>query len=58
MRSPGRRASGAREWQLTYWDALIIAAAETAGCDIVLSEDLAHGQVHGSVRVEDPFREG
>ena len=49
--------ANAREWQLSYWDALIIAAAETAGCDIVLSEDVAHGRVYGSVRVEDPFRE-
>jgi predicted nucleic acid-binding protein len=44
-----------REWQLSYWDALIIAAAEASGCDLVLSEDLNHGQVYGSVRVENPF---
>jgi predicted nucleic acid-binding protein len=44
-----------REWQLSYWDALIVAAAETSGCDVVLSEDLAHGRVYGSVRVECPF---
>lgn len=44
-----------REWQLSYWDALIVAAAEASGCDLVLSEDLNHGQVYGSVRVENPF---
>jgi predicted nucleic acid-binding protein len=49
--------AGARAWQLSYWDALIIAAAESAACDIVLSEDLTHGRVHGSVRVENPFRD-
>jgi predicted nucleic acid-binding protein len=26
-------------WQVSYWDALILAAAETSGCDVVLSED-------------------
>lgn len=46
-----------RERQLSYWDALIVAAAEASGCDIVLSEDLNHGQVYGSVRVENPFRQ-
>ena len=42
-------------WQLSYWDALIVAAAEASGCHVVLSEDMAHGRVHGSVRVENPF---
>lgn len=45
-----------QEWQLSYWDGLIIAAAETSGCGRVLSEDLSHGAVYGSVQVEDPFR--
>lgn len=47
--------AGVAAWQLSYWDALIIAAAETAGCDVVLSEDLADGRVYGSVRVRNPF---
>lgn len=47
----------AREWQLSYWDALIIAAAEASGCDLVFSEDLNHGQVYGSVSVDNPFRQ-
>ena len=36
-------------------DALIVAAAEAAGCRRILSEDLAHGETYGSVRVENPF---
>ena len=44
------------EWQISYWDALILTAAETSGCDTVLSEDLADGRLYGSVRVENPFR--
>jgi predicted nucleic acid-binding protein len=47
--------AGAQSWGLSYGDALIVAAAETAGCDRVLSEDLADGATYGSVRVENPF---
>jgi predicted nucleic acid-binding protein len=47
--------AGSREWRISLWDALIIRAAEISGCDRILSEDLAHGAVYGSVRVENPF---
>ena len=47
---------GSIDWGISYWDALIIRAAEAAGCDRVLSEDLDHGRTYGSVTVEDPFR--
>ena len=35
--------AGSREWQISIWDALIVRAAEVAGCRRVLSEDLADG---------------
>jgi predicted nucleic acid-binding protein len=41
---------------LRFWDAMIIASANAAGCDYLLSEDLNDGQVYGSVRVINPFR--
>ncbi len=47
--------AASREWQLSIWDALILRAAETAGCQRVLSEDLADGTTYGSVVVENPF---
>ena len=47
--------SGSRTWQVAYWDALIIAAAETAGCRRLFSEDLADGRTYGSVTVTNPF---
>lgn len=47
---------GSAEWGISYLDALIMRAAEAAGCDVVLSEDLGHGRMYGSVTVEDPFR--
>jgi predicted nucleic acid-binding protein len=45
-----------RSAQLSYWDALIVAAAQAAGCPLLLSEDLGDGQTIGTVRVENPFR--
>ena len=41
---------------LSFWDALIVAAAKRADCDHLLSEDLQHGQDLGGVVVVDPFR--
>ncbi|MEO8332907.1 MAG: PIN domain-containing protein [Gallionella sp.] len=43
--------------QLSYYDALIVAAALEAGCTTLYSEDLQHGQMFdGSLRVANPFR--
>lgn len=41
---------------IQFYDALIVASAEAAGCDTVYSEDMADGAVYGSVRVVDPFK--
>ncbi len=43
---------------LQFFDAQVIAAAEAAGCDRVLSEDLNDGQSYGVVVVENPFTAG
>jgi predicted nucleic acid-binding protein len=42
-------------YKVSFWDALILQAAETAGVDVVLSEDLSAGQKYGSFRVVNPF---
>jgi predicted nucleic acid-binding protein len=47
--------SGCRAWGISIWDALIVSAANSAGCRRILSEDLTNGSVYGSVRVENPF---
>ena len=44
-----------RTWQVSIWDALILRAAEVAGCRRVLSEDLSDGATYGTVVVENPF---
>ncbi|MEI8311160.1 MAG: PIN domain-containing protein [Verrucomicrobiota bacterium] len=42
-------------YQTSYWDAAILAAADTAGCTELLSEDLDPGQSYEAVRVINPF---
>jgi len=50
-----RAIAGSRTWGISLWDALIIRAAEVAGCTILLSEDLPDGATYGSVRVSNPL---
>jgi predicted nucleic acid-binding protein len=42
-------------YRLSWYDSLIVAAAQRAGCDRLYSEDLQHGQLFGTLRVENPF---
>lgn len=50
------RALFAKErWQLSYWDAAILEAARSSECEVLLSEDLNHGQDYDGVRVLNPF---
>ncbi len=48
---------GSIRWQISYWDAAIVAAADALGARTLYSEDLSHGQVYGSVTVHNPFLE-
>jgi predicted nucleic acid-binding protein len=41
--------------QLSFWDSLILAAAASAGCATVYSEDLNPGQAILGVRVRNPL---
>jgi len=40
---------------LSFWDSLIVGAAQTMGCGFVLTEDLPAGQDLEGVRVVNPF---
>jgi predicted nucleic acid-binding protein len=42
-------------WQLSLWDAMILAAAQASGAREPLTEDLNHGQDYSGVRVINPF---
>ena len=49
-------ATLAIRYQLSHWDALIVAVAMLAGCETLYSEDLQHGQVfEGRLTVVNPF---
>ena len=41
--------------RLSFWDALIVAAASNAGAVMLYTEDLNHGQVMEGVRIHNPF---
>jgi predicted nucleic acid-binding protein len=42
--------------KLSWYDALIVAAAVEAGCSVLYTEDMHHGAKIGGVRIENPFR--
>ena len=42
-------------YQLSWWDALIVGAAQVANCRLLLTEDRQDGQELGEVRVVSPF---
>lgn len=43
--------------QLSFWDSLIVAAAEKANCKYIYSEDLHSGGIYRGVTVLNPFLE-
>ena len=45
----------AEEHQLSFYDALIVASAIEAGCDILYSEDMQHGRTIGGLSIINPF---
>lgn len=47
--------SCSQRFQIAYWDAAIIVAAEALGAARVYSEDLNAGQRYGSIEVVNPF---
>ncbi len=46
-----------QNYQLSFWDSMVLQSATCLGCEQLLSEDFNHGQVFGDVQVINPFRE-
>src|SRR5207302_10811962 len=42
-------------FQLSFWDALIVAAAQSSSCRYLLTEDLQHDQEIDGLRIVSPF---
>jgi predicted nucleic acid-binding protein len=45
-------------YRLSFWDALVVQAAQASAAGILYSEDLSDGQAYGPVRVVNPLRRG
>ena len=43
-------------YRISFWDALVLQAANASGAEVLYSEDLSDEQIYGSVRVVNPFR--
>ena len=44
-----------RKHRLSFWDAMIIAAAKESNCTALLSEDMSHNSVIENIRITNPF---
>ena len=51
-----RAYAAQRRYGLSWWDSMIIAAAEAAGCTRIFSEDLSDGASYFGITVENPFK--
>lgn len=47
-----------RRYRLTWWDSMLVAAAQLQNCALVMTEDLQHGLVCGAVTIRNPFANG
>jgi predicted nucleic acid-binding protein len=45
-------------WRVSFWDGMIVVAAQRAGATVIWSEDLNEGQVFDGTTVRNPFRQG
>jgi len=46
----------AERHKIAMYDALVVASAELAGCDVLYTEDMNHGPRVGGVEVRNPFK--
>ena len=47
-----------RRHTLSFWDAMVVAAATVSGCKVLLTEDLSHDAFLGDVHILNPFENG
>ena len=44
-----------QRWRISWWDSMVVAAAQMQFCALLLTEDLQDGMAFGSVTVRSPF---
>jgi len=42
-------------YKISYWDSLIVAVAERAGCERIMTEDLNTGEIYHGITAINPF---
>ena len=47
-----------QQYRLSWWDSLVVSAAQLQGCELILTEDLQDGGVYGNVTARSPFTLG
>jgi predicted nucleic acid-binding protein len=47
-----------QQYELSFWDAMVLWSAQQLGCSTLWSEDLSEGQEYGDLRVLNPFTVG
>jgi predicted nucleic acid-binding protein len=43
------------QYQISFWDSLVVVSAESAKCKYLLTEDLNEGQIIRTVRIRNPL---
>ena len=43
------------QYQISFWDSLVVVSAESAKCQHLLTEDLNEGQIIRNVRIRNPL---
>lgn len=51
----GRARGIEQRFRLSWWDSMVVAAAQLQGCALLLSEDLQDGAVFGAVTARNPY---
>jgi predicted nucleic acid-binding protein len=44
------------QYQISFWDSLVIVSAESAKCQYLITEDLNGGQVIRNVKIQNPMK--
>jgi predicted nucleic acid-binding protein len=57
-RETAKQSLAERRYRLSWWESLIVGAAQAQNCPLLLSEDLQDGAVYGGVTVRNPFTLG
>lgn len=45
-----------QRWRISWWDSMVVGAAQLQDCELLLTEDLHDGAVFGGVTVRSPFK--